>query len=179
MRTFLALPLSEESREQLYFHADNLHGIDKHNRIRWTEPENYHLTLSFLGDVSVEILEDIDEELRNRLVEITPLSLQIMEISGFPYSRPKVIVAQVEKSELLVRLQKKVHNALVCAGFTTDRRRFSPHITLARIRRGTPPSFAPVPLHQEIHCGQVTLFKSELYPDGARHTELARYSDNL
>lgn len=101
---------------------------------RWTSPEQFHLTLSFIGEVDGSSFLDIREALGE--VTTPQFSLQLHGVGFFPpRGQPRVIWAGVEKSEPLTLLQRKITTRLFHLGLEPDNRKFSPHITLARLQQ--------------------------------------------
>lgn len=99
---------------------------------RWTPPERLHLTLCFIGEVSGAAFLDIKEA----LAEITaaPFALRLQGVGFFPpRGQPRVVWAGVETSEPLAVLQRKITTRLFALGQEPENRKFSPHITLARL----------------------------------------------
>lgn len=126
MRLFVALDLPWELRERLAMLAGGLPGA------RWVPPENHHLTLRFIGEVPGHRADEIDHALavlRGRGFTLTLTGLGTFEKSG----RPTALWVGVERNAALDHLQAKVETALQRIGLEPERRRFAPHVTLARI----------------------------------------------
>ncbi|WP_366553386.1 RNA 2',3'-cyclic phosphodiesterase [Aquibaculum sediminis] len=127
MRLFIALGLPEDVRERLQFLAGGLPGA------RWVPPENLHLTLRFLGDVDNGLARDIDDALHG--MDFPRFELTLSGIGVFTEGkRINTLWVGVENNPKLERLQAKVDQASVRAGVKPDRRKFKPHVTLARGR---------------------------------------------
>jgi 2'-5' RNA ligase len=101
--------------------------------------------------------------------------LTISAITPFPFSRPRIAAALVEQTAELLRLQSDVANCVRKYGITPERRRFVPHVTLGRVkpRAGKSVEFKVRNILLSGIADSVTLFQSELTPDGAVHTALA------
>ncbi|WP_456385407.1 RNA 2',3'-cyclic phosphodiesterase [Desulfolithobacter sp.] len=100
---------------------------------RWVPPDQLHLTLRFIGDVDGGVFADVREVLAG--VRSQSFSLRIKGVGFFPpRKRPRVIWAGIESSDELILLQKRVENTLVACGLAPEGRKFSPHITLARLK---------------------------------------------
>lgn len=127
MRLFTALPLPDEVREDLSERCNGVPGA------RWIPPENMHLTLRFIGEVDNAQATDIDDA----LVSLNGKGFD-MTLSGVDVftDGPRItsLWAGVEPNEALNRLQGKVEQALVRTGLPPERRKFKPHVTLARGR---------------------------------------------
>lgn len=103
---------------------------------RWLEPDELHLTLRFIGEVDGVVFQDVLAALDEvRLAEFT---LRLEGVGHFPpRGEPRILWAGIGRSAALVALHNKVESALVRAGVEPERRKFAPHVTLARLR-GTP-----------------------------------------
>lgn len=105
---------------------------------RWTPPEQFHLTLCFIGEVDGSSFLDIREALAK--VTFPAFALRLQSVGFFPpRGQPRVVWAGIEKSEPLLGLQRKIATRLFQLGFEPENRKFSPHITLARLHQ-TPAS---------------------------------------
>jgi RNA 2',3'-cyclic 3'-phosphodiesterase len=132
MRLFVALDLPWEVKEALSDLAGGLLGA------RWVPPENYHLTLRFIGHTERHQAEDIDLALA--LLRARGFSLSFSGIGVFEKAgRPQTLYAGIEKSPGLDHLRGKVETALQRVGLEPERKKFTPHVSLARLD-GVPPN---------------------------------------
>ncbi len=143
LRLFVALSLPEEVREHLGTVADRLTGA------RWLDEDNYHITLRFIGEVDGGMADDIAHELAALDGRGFELSLQGLGHWG-EGAKARALWAKVEKTEPLLRLQQKVENALQRIGCKPERRRFSPHVTLARLKFTPPEALHPFILQHSL-----------------------------
>jgi 2'-5' RNA ligase len=173
-RLFVAIDLPEEIRQAVTDIGRDLPGGRRVPR------EQLHLTLRFIGEVG----DDTFTEVRSALAGIrgTAFPLALRGVGHFPPGRhPRVLWVGLAESALLMELQQEVELALIGAGIPPDERRFSPHLTLARLKE-TPPhlvaaleerfrdfSAEPFPVN-EFH-----LYSSALTRAGAIHTREATY----
>jgi len=126
MRLFVALELPWSLKEQLGHLAGGLPGA------RWVPPENHHVTLRFIGETPPHRAEEVDLALSG--LRARGFSLSLAGVGTFAKSsRPTAIWIGVERSPELDRLQNKIETALQRAGLEAERRRFAPHVTLARL----------------------------------------------
>jgi 2'-5' RNA ligase len=98
---------------------------------KWVDPGNLHLTLRFIGEVGEDRAADIAEALQR--VRARPFDLQLAGAGVFG-DRPRALWVGVERSAELVALRDRIEHALVRAGLPPEPRKFSPHVTLARLR---------------------------------------------
>ncbi|SEO99286.1 2'-5' RNA ligase [Salinihabitans flavidus] len=177
MRTFIALDLPEETREQL----SDLQGLLRVGR--HVPEENLHLTLSFLGEQPLPALEALHEVLCDLPPREVVLRLSGLDILGS--RQPKLLFIRAERSGPLAALRREVLTAVRLAGIELPRTRFRPHVTLARFSRDMEERDAAhlgrfLQTHgdralPEVVAEQVTLYQSVLREDGARYDPLASY----
>lgn len=128
---FLAVRLSKESKKLLHEKAEQLKSELKF--ARWVHPEDYHLTLAFLGNAFESQLNKTKELVQKYIDGSSAFSLTIQHFGTFGRKdSPRILWAGVNKEERLHQLRNLVFNACEKAGFHLDTRPFSPHITLAR-----------------------------------------------
>lgn len=174
-RLFVAVDLPDEVRTAVAAISDRLGGA------RRVPADQLHLTLRFIGETDEKLFMAIKESLAG--VSAPPFSLSLSGVGHFPPGRhPRVLWVGMDAGEPLLELQREVELALIGAGITPDERRFSPHVTIARLK-DTPPGavLALEERHQGFSCApfQVTefyLYSSILTRDGAIHKREAAYS---
>ena len=155
-RLFVALDLPADIKASLTPMARGL------GDVRWTLPDQQHLTLRFIGEVDNGQANDIADALT--LVPGLPFELQLKGIGHFPpRGAPKVIWAGVDKSSELKELKRRIDKALKQAGIQPDPQKYAPHVTLARLRR--PPTEAGLATYLMRH----NLYKSAVFPISGFH----------
>ncbi|MDB5474431.1 MAG: thpR [Devosia sp.] len=102
---------------------------------RWIDPDDYHITLRFIGDVDNQSADDIAASL-DRLSHSMRFSVRLTHLGSFGGDKPRALYAGVEPNESLSRLQAAQERVLQRAGVPPEGRRFVPHVTLARLRGG-------------------------------------------
>lgn len=127
IRLFVGIELPEEVRERLQGIGAGIPGA------RWVASANLHLTLRFLGEVENPVLSEIDPALAAIRAESFDLTLLGIDVFGSK-RKPRLLTTQVERCERLRQLRDKVESAVVRLGFEPEERRFTPHVTMARIR---------------------------------------------
>lgn len=105
---------------------------------RWIDPENYHITLRFIGDVDNSTADEVSYEL-DRLSNSDAFGIRLSHLGTFGGDKPRALYAGVETSEALQRLQAAHERVLRRLGLEAEARKFVPHVSLARLRG----SFAP------------------------------------
>ena len=131
MQLFIALNFTKKEKMRLYRTTEVFR--DCQFPVKWVDPLNYHVTLKFLGKVSDERLEMVEEGLENVGNATKPLEIVIESFGAFPtIRRPEIIWAGLEPSSALRCLKQDLEWALKECGFKPETRNFHPHITLGR-----------------------------------------------
>jgi 2'-5' RNA ligase len=175
MRLFVALDLPYDLRQRLADLSVGLQGA------RWVPPENFHITLRFIGEAPSHRAEEIDlalAALRGRAFSLTMAGVGTFEKQG----RVNTLWAGVERNPALEHLQGKIDNALQRAGVPTERRRFAPHVTLARLDNAPEAKLAGwVQAHNlfradPVRVAHFTLFSSRLGKEQSVYTPEVEYA---
>lgn len=138
-------------------------------------PENLHLTLAFLGEVSLPQMEKAREALQS--LSPVPMELRFSRVGKFTQRGKELWWLGADPCAQLFSLQKDLLLQLEQRGFSLERKTFKPHVTLARkvvFPAAVPelPDLLPAPI--EAVCGTASLMHSQLTPAGAVYTELAK-----
>jgi len=176
MRLFVALELPWDLRQRVAMLAGA--GIPG---ARWVPPENYHLTLRFIGEMPAYRAEEIDHALA--ALKAPGFALTLAGVGTFDKGGRSVSLwVGVERNPALDHLQSKIETALQRCGMEPERRRFTPHLTLARLDNAPEAKLAafvqannlfraePVPVQH------FTLFSSRLGKDQAVYTPEVEYA---
>ena len=185
LRLFVAIDLPEDVREALRrlqtdLRRDDLPGL------RWTRPEGVHLTLKFLGETPATSLAAIEGALARAVRGVPAFRLALGAPGTFGGRRgPRVLWVDVEgELQPLLRLQAAVERELAAVGFAPEERKFSPHLTLARVPQPPPPGLAErlsraltaVATPQgEFRATELLLMRSRLQPGGAVYSRVAAF----
>ena len=174
MRLFVAITLPEDLRSSLGDLCSGLPGA------RWVAPENLHLTLRFIGEVEGHEAEDIDAALSGIRCERFFLTLAGVGDFG-DGKRLRSVWVGVEPNGTLERLQAKVEQAIQRAGQPPEKRKFKPHVTLARFKSNPGGKlqsyFAERSLFRAppFEVSEFTLYSSYLSHEGAIYSPEAVY----
>jgi 2'-5' RNA ligase len=182
-RTFLAIELPETHKNLLRQLEDRL--APEAGSFRWVAPELCHLTLAFLGDVPDADLDRIGQAAGAAAATVPPFQLMLDGLGMFPSpGRARVVWVGAAGADVgvLKQLQRSLLAALRAIGRPPAHDRFSPHVTIARIKpdRRLPPNLtALLERHQGWSAGafavsEVVTFASVLAPSGPTYTALAR-----
>ena len=162
MRLFLGLPVPAELAASLLKRARALNLPD----VRWTPPENVHVTLVFLGNVAEEKLGSIVLQLAG--LRSPPQQVRLTGLGTFP--RAGVLFADVDPSRELLTLQQDVAERMIRCGFPSDPRPYHPHVTLGRFRL---PVRVSAKLELSFCADVVNLYRSKTLPTGPQYEVIA------
>ncbi len=174
IRLFAGLALPDDVAGRLASMAAGIPGA------RWVEARNLHVTLRFVGEVEDGLARDVHDSLAEAALG-PAVGLSVTGFGTFGSRQPHALWAAVDKTPELARLQAKVESAVVRAGLDPEPRKFTPHVTLARLkdtRVGRVQDF--IAAHSPLTLGpavidHVTLFRSHLGRTGAEYEAVAEY----
>jgi RNA 2',3'-cyclic 3'-phosphodiesterase len=182
VRAFIALRLSAAPVEEaIAALIERLRSPD--DGIRWVRRVNFHLTLFFLGpSVARARLPPIAEALGTIAAASAPFEIAARGVGVFPnLARPRVVWVGLHSAEL-IRLGAEVTQAAVRCGFAAERRSYSPHLTIGRVRALRSPGRLPRAIRDEADSSfglsrieRVVLYRSELGPESSIYHELAAF----
>jgi 2'-5' RNA ligase len=180
MRLFFALEMPAEVRQTLAETIARLRPLSR--GVRWVDAAGIHLTLRFLGEVQMERLEAIGTAARSGTSDSRALRLRTGSLGVFPErGLPRVVwIGLADDGGALAALQVALESAMEQEGFGRERRPFSPHLTLGRVKEGGDPRpvlarvAAPEPV--AFRVGEFVLMESHLGPGGARYQARARFA---
>jgi 2'-5' RNA ligase len=173
LRCFIALDISEQIRRDF---SDIIDRLKKHKAdVKWVPVDNIHLTLKFLGNTPENVISKIRDCLFNVVLSYNPFYIRIYTTGVFPNRKyPRVIWVGVGDSEILKKLYIDIENSMVSLGFKKEKRTFTPHLTIGRVRsqKGIINLVDELDSYKEkdfgnIHVKTIKLMKSELNPQGA------------
>jgi 2'-5' RNA ligase len=188
LRTFIAIELDQELKGVLADIRARLRGAVPPRAVRWVQPEGIHLTLKFLGDTPLDKVEQVKTALAQAAGQIPAFTIAVGGVGCFPDARrPRVVwVGVQEPSGCLARLWRAVESQVAPLGFPTEKRPFSPHLTLGRVQRyasgaevrdiGQAVAMLAADMagaQDEMAVSRVAYIKSDLRPTGAVYTTLA------
>ena len=169
MRAFIALELPDEFRFEVAGLARQLSARVKG---RFTSPENYHVTLAFLGDISeheVRLAMDAIEEARPQTNDV-PVECNGLGKFGRPHDA--TLWLGLREDTGIAQLAADVREALVERDIPFDAKPFKAHVTLARRANIPKQSLPDLPFPEPTYAKAITLFKSELSSEGPTYTPL-------
>lgn len=179
IRSFIAIELPPLIRHEIEAIQSRLKSSG--SDVRWARPEGVHLTLKFLGQVEQERVPEVSTVIERCCTAHPPFVLAVGSLGAFPNERnPKVVwVGVTDDAGYLVKLQQRLERELSKIGFKEEKRAFSPHLTLGRVKSPKKKRELAQQLEdlRACACGtfeakEICLFKSDLTPGGAVYTKL-------
>jgi len=175
VRAFIAIDLEPEIKETLQSLVREL----KTTRadIRWVSAGGMHLTLKFLGPIDESQVHRVEEILAGVARRHAPFPLRLERTGAFPGEKsPRVLWVGFAADPELLALQDEIEQALEAEGFERDKRGFTPHLTLGRVKGPdrVAKTMAELDRRREESFGAMTvrkiaLFESVLRPEGAEY----------
>ena len=184
VRSFIAIGLPDELKQELAGLEARLQSGGQ-SGVKWVDPYAIHLTLKFLGSVAVDRIDEITKAMEEATRGIAPFQLKLRELGVFPNLR-RVQVAWVGLNgevDKLGQLQQRIESSLVPLGFAPESRKFTPHLTLARLRNqaslnerqafGQLIASTKFEAIHSIQVDAVNLMKSQLTREGAIYSRIS------
>ncbi|MBF0215446.1 MAG: RNA 2',3'-cyclic phosphodiesterase [Candidatus Omnitrophica bacterium] len=178
IRAFIAVNISNTAKDCLEKVLTSLKAANAD--VKWSRASSIHLTLKFLGDIFEENVEPVCDSIKTIAVKFTPIDMDIADIGVFPsWKEPRVIWAGVSsQGNKIKQIADALEKAMFDLGFEKEKREFSPHLTLGRVKTGT-----NLKRLEEIAKGvkipaartraeKVILYRSILSPHGSDHLPL-------
>jgi 2'-5' RNA ligase len=186
LRLFVAIPVPEAVRDEIAVAQRELQPLAPRGVVRWTKPEQMHLTLKFLGAVPADRVEELKESVQKVCAGRPALRLRAKGIGFFPNARsPRVIWAGVcDEEERLADLQGEIEGAVRPFAAEPGAENFVGHLTLGRFKDARRREIEHLVNHAqamgdrrfgEWTAWEIEIVRSELFPAGARHTLLAAF----
>ena len=189
IRAFIAIDLSAEIQQRLDEVTHNYKNQLANIPIRWVPAVNIHLTLKFLGDVSLSNLNMLMDMIQAEVSSHHQFDISVGGSGAFPNNRqPRIIWVGVEAPAELAAIQNGIEGTTGRLGYTREERAFSPHLTLGRVSRNatsqdvklisktldtTRIGFLGATCVEKVH-----LYRSDLQPTGAVYTQIFSSSLN-
>jgi len=184
IRAFIAVPLPKGVKEAI--HSLGREMVESGLRVRLVRPQGIHCTLRFLGNISESKVEELGEAMAKAVTGVSTTTLEAHGLGVFPNpSKARVIWVGIKGNlEPANHLHKGLQDQLEILGFEKEKRGFSPHLTIGRLKN--PLNRTDKELLQRIlkahhqweggkfDLKELVLYRSQLHPSGAKYTHLLR-----
>ncbi|MGZ6346711.1 MAG: RNA 2',3'-cyclic phosphodiesterase [Anaerolineales bacterium] len=183
LRSFIAIKIPQEIQGAIARSIDPLQKSLPKPLVRWVAPENVHLTLKFLGDISSANLKQLAEGLKVETRNHDIFTIPVGGLGAFPNARrARVLWIGLEAPAGLQALMRGVETVAAALGYNEEDRPFSPHLTVGRVSQKA----STMDLHRicsalegtnvgslgSVRVDAVHIFKSDLLPGGSVYTNL-------
>lgn len=177
MRAFLALTLPKRERTRIHRSARALR--ERELPVQWVDPENYHVTLKFLGSLREERVAAVKGVMTEVAESTPPFIATIGSFGAFPtIRRPDVLWVRIEASPELRCLKQDLEWGLAGHGFPRETRAFHPHVRLGRasadagagVFRGLDDVVANLDHDGRFNVRSIDLLKTRSTPEGVRYS---------
>ena len=178
VRAFIAYRLPLDVSAALYKKARHHVGEDLVETLRWVAPQDYHLTLRFLGSCTEDQLQQISHGLHEALQDVDGFRCMTGEVNYFPSTNhPRVMALMVHSGKVMERLYTLCDELAVSVGIPSQSRHFRPHVTLARfpsdMQRLSMSVWRLPGFHLTVR--DIALIRSDLTPEGARYSVMETF----
>jgi len=182
LRAFLAIDLPTAAKERLAAQVRKL--SPGTCGIKWVDTRQIHLTVKFLGSISTELVDKINESTKKVTLRIRPFTLILKGVGGFPHiRRPRIIWAGLSHDlETLRKLVEELEIACEQIGIAREDRSFHPHLTLGRNKTNQPNAVLFQRLSgwveeesEPFKVEEIILYKSDLKPFGPVYSKISSF----
>jgi 2'-5' RNA ligase len=177
-RVFLAINFSDEIKKEISLNLEKFKKKNNTYDIRWIDPENYHLTIHFFGNLNKKQISLVENSLDEAVKNISSLELKTGNIGYLPNTRdPRIIFVKILETAKLHELIEKIELTLENLHFPIDKKPWKAHLSIARIKNyikcekicegNLPPTLFAI--------SSIELMESHLSPDGSSYTVLKSF----
>jgi len=182
-RAFIALEIPTQTHQEISLKTAWLQKDLDTQLVRWVSPENIHLTLKFLGDITNSKIEQVSQKLSELAGRHEKHKIIVSGLGIFPnMRRPRVIWIGIQAPETLKALHQDLEAETAKLGFPLEKRSFNPHLTIGRVKQHISPpkiegirnaiSYTNIGFIDTVEVENLHLFKSDLKSSGAVYTKL-------
>jgi RNA 2',3'-cyclic 3'-phosphodiesterase len=186
LRSFIAIELDPVIKTFIHTFESDLKP-NSPSGLRWVKTDQLHLTLKFLGDISLSQAQEVSQAISCVADDYPPFALNVGGTGAFPnWRNPRILWIGLNKCDELTNLFQQLDAALLKLGFTPEGKPFSPHLTLCRVSDFVDPRMLqplqkafdafPVSSLSPWQVSEVVLFKSVLQPGGPIYSPISRHT---
>jgi len=185
LRTFIAIDFPKEILEKISRIITFLQSQTTEKALKWVETDIMHLTLKFIGEISEDAVRDVQTIMRHTLQGQNAFEVSIEGLGMYPNPKnPRVVWLGISAEKALFDIQKNLDLALQKINIPSEKRGFSPHLTIARLRKSTDVktirligetlSQFKVDSLGTVLIKEIRLYQSQLTPTGPIYTPLLK-----
>ncbi len=177
IRAFYAVPISQACQNDVGNIQQQLKKQYPKNPLGWSKLENLHVTLYFFKNLPVNMIDELHDKVTQNINILPEFSLNFDHVAPFPkQGKPCAITFYMHPLEPILQLGLIMRQVIDDCGLGVDRRAFSPHMTIAKIKKISPIVWKPMQIqqHSSMLVDHITLMQSELTPEGPIYTPIRR-----
>lgn len=175
IRAFFALSLSIPE-QQFIQQATKKLSLDLGDKVRWLTSDNWHVTLRFLGNVELPIIDHMSQCARTLANQTKVFTYQAKKIAGFPAEKSRMIAIHIESHPTLQQLSQSLEQTAKAIGLTPEEREFRPHITLAKSHDLLEP-MSPILLNDlTLTAKEIILYESKPSNKGSHYLPIKKFA---
>lgn len=189
MRTFIAIDFPDDILEKIAKIISFLRSQTPEKALKWVDKDNLHMTLKFIGEIREDSLPDIQSLMTRALQGHDFFKISIGRLGMYPnHNNPRVVWLGITAEETLFTIQRKLDLTLQDAGIPSEKRAYSPHLTIARLRRDMDPTATrligetlsqfKVDSPGSVLVRQILLYQSQLTSSGPIYSPLLTFPLN-
>ncbi len=135
IRAFFALPLKSQVVRRLSDHADSLCRLDPRADVLWVDSDSFHLTLCFLGEIELELVNTLEELTADALSGLRPFQLSLQQFEHYQVNRQLAVIAAIaDLSDALAEVRERLVPLIEDIGIDEHQQDFKPHVTVGRMQ---------------------------------------------
>ena len=181
-RLFVAVDISDAATQRVVEYTTELRRSFPNHRVRWERPEKLHLTLRFLGDTDESLVGPLSNALTDLAAKYRPFQMYLEETGVFPTKGDaRILWIGIRSGEILSAIAHDIEEVCSSLGFKIERREFSPHLTIARLREPRS-SIDVAAAHRSCHFSaimfgvrEIVLYESKLEASGSIYNKTATF----
>lgn len=173
-RAFIAIDLPEDEKNNILKIINQLKRQPEYFHVRWSKAENLHITLRFLGNISLDQQEIVSAKMADILTSIEPFTLSLSSLMIFPtFDHPVAIALKPEPITALIKLNQVIEASLETCHVQQENQSFYPHLTLGKMHTPIKRDILPLTLNANFLVDSLKLFRSDTSEAGSVYTPLA------
>ncbi|MGD9561030.1 MAG: RNA 2',3'-cyclic phosphodiesterase [Pyrinomonadaceae bacterium] len=181
-RIFIAADISDDARKKAARYVEDLRRAFPNLRVGWERPEKMHVTLRFVGDVNEKVLLEVQRAVEKAANSGGAFSAVLKDTGRFPpKGDPRILWLGTRDNGEMARIASALDRELAPLGFKPEKRLFSPHLTIARLREPRL-SAELASLHLQTHfepveftVREIAIYESKLLPTGSVYSKIAAF----
>lgn len=175
-RLFFAVPFEESTQKELLTLIQALKKLPHSQNVRWEKPQNLHITLHFLGNLTHEKVPQLITNVQQAITDSVAFEANFTHVQVFPPSKhPTVLALGITPSASFQDLVTKIAEGMMHLNLSPEKRPYVPHLTIGRLKRPPHPFITETPKLSPFSVNRVILFQSFTLASGAEYQSLETF----